>query len=110
MDSSTQADLAQAIGRLWARHFPEIMARVAILEAAAETFAAGALDLHQREDAASAAHKLAGVLGSFGLARGTSLARELEILYSLENGPAPESASRLAPIAAELRVLVENRE
>jgi len=98
------------MGRLWARHLPEMLARVAILEAAAEAFAAGTLALHQREDAASAAHKLAGVLGSFGLARGTTLARELEILYSLENGPAPESASHLAPIAAELRVLVENRE
>ena len=110
MDSSAQADLAQAMGRLWARHLPEMLARVAILEAAAEAFAAGTLALHQREDAASAAHKLAGVLGSFGLARGTTLARELEILYSRENGSGPEAASRLAPIAAELRVLVENRE
>jgi hypothetical protein len=44
-----------------------------------------------------------------GLTRGTVLARELEIMYSQENGPDPATASKFAEIAAELRTLVESR-
>ena len=42
---------------------------------------------HQ-EAAKAAAHKLAGVLGTFDLTRGTDLARELEATYSRESVPA----------------------
>ena len=46
----------------------------------------GSLTAEQREQASSAAHKLAGVLGTFGLDEGTNLAREAEILYSSGSG------------------------
>jgi len=83
--------------------------RVAILEAAAATFAAGNFSIKENEEANEAAHKLAGVLGTFGLTRGTVLARELEMMYSREGGPDPALAARLREIAAELRNLVEKR-
>ena len=41
----------------------------------------------QREAAHAAAHKLAGTLGTFNLARGTELAREFELLFSAEPRP-----------------------
>jgi HPt (histidine-containing phosphotransfer) domain-containing protein len=83
--------------------------RVAILETAAEAFASGNLSIEQHAAANEAAHKLAGVLGAFGLTRGTVLARELEIIYSRDGGPDPAQAALLSEIATELRVLVENR-
>jgi HPt (histidine-containing phosphotransfer) domain-containing protein len=83
--------------------------RVAILQAAAAAFAADQLSEAQHEAANTAAHKLAGVLGTFGLTRGTVLARELEIMYSQENGPDPAMAAQLKALAAELRTLVESR-
>ena len=116
MESSTpsgaqrDASLSQAIDRLWVRFLPEINERIALLQAAAEAIAAGTLTASRREAAYAAAHKLAGVLGTFGLPRGTVLARELEINFSREGGSDPASGKRHAAIAAELRAMVESRQ
>ncbi|MGB7265897.1 MAG: Hpt domain-containing protein [Terracidiphilus sp.] len=107
--AQAQAALTQAIDRLWVRFLPEIRERVAVLEAAAAAVAARKLTASHRENAQAAAHKLAGVLGTFSLTRGTVLARELELTFSRESSPGPDSGERLAAIAAELRVLVEGR-
>jgi len=94
---------------MWAQYLPQIEERVALLEAAAQALAADRLSKEQHEAAKDAAHKLAGVLGTFGLTRGTDLARELEIMYSREDGPGLALAARLTSVAAELRALVESR-
>jgi HPt (histidine-containing phosphotransfer) domain-containing protein len=101
-----EAAISAALERLWIRFLPEIKARVEILESAAHALAAGKLSPTQRESAASAAHKLAGTLGTFSLARGTELARELEQLYAGGEGPSPEQA---AQSARELRGMIEGR-
>ncbi|MGO8759119.1 MAG: Hpt domain-containing protein [Terracidiphilus sp.] len=104
-----EAALSQAIDRLWVRFLPEIRERVAVLEAAAAAVAAKTLGESQLEAAKAAAHKLAGVLGTFSLTRGTVLARELEVTYSRESAPGPEAARRLADLAGALRGLIEDR-
>jgi len=109
MKSAQQSYLAEALDQLWAQFLPEMKERVAALEAAAKAFAENRLSEKQHEAANTAAHKLAGVLGSFGLTRWTVLARELEIMYSQENGPDPAMAARLGEIAAELRTTIETR-
>ncbi len=101
--------MVEALDRMWARFLPQMLERVAILESASAALANGNLNVEQRGAANSAAHKLAGVLGTFGLTKGTVLAREAEILYSGEQETDPESAQRLGSIAAQLRVLVEQR-
>jgi len=100
-----QPDLTAALDRLWARFLPEITERVSLIESAIHTLAAGALTPEQKESAASAAHKLAGVLGTFSLQRGTELARELELQF----GGTPGSATELSSLASELRSIVETR-
>ncbi len=115
MSSSAQSGkhaeeaLSQAIDRLWIRFLPEIKERVAVLEAAAAAVASKKLTASRREKAQAAAHKLAGVLGTFSLTRGTVLARELEITYSRESSPGADAGERLTAIAAELRAIVESR-
>lgn len=109
MDPISTTELSKAMDLLWARFMPEIRQRVSLLEDAAAAFAAGTLTTQQQAAAHAAAHKLAGVLGTFSLTRGTVLARELELLYSPEDTPRPESAERLGSTAAELRALVETR-
>jgi HPt (histidine-containing phosphotransfer) domain-containing protein len=109
MDPIERPSLTQALDRMWIQFLPEIKERIAILESAAADFAANRLSLRRQEAAHAAAHKLVGVLGSFGLTKGTVLARELEILYSRQNGPDPALSARLASVAAELRVLIESR-
>jgi HPt (histidine-containing phosphotransfer) domain-containing protein len=109
MTTDAQIALAEALDRMWVQYLPKTRERIVILETAAADFAANHLSIEQHEAASSAAHKLAGVLGTFGITRGTVLARELEILYSRQNGPDPALAARLASTAAELRALVEAR-
>jgi HPt (histidine-containing phosphotransfer) domain-containing protein len=109
-ESSTpnEAILSHALDHLWQRFLPEIRERVAILESAASAAAQGNLNEELRETARAAAHKLAGVLGTFGLPRGTDLARELEVAFGPDL-PVSASAPNLAPIAKELRESVESR-
>jgi HPt (histidine-containing phosphotransfer) domain-containing protein len=99
-------DLTAAIDLLWVRFLPEIRQRVGLLEAAATACAANQLSAAQRQAANAAAHKLAGTLGTFNLARGTVLAREFELLTTNEDAA---SAQRLASIAGELRTIVDSR-
>ena len=103
------AALSQAMDGLWERFLPEIKDRVVVLEAAAQAAGKGKLTAKQREAAQSAAHKLAGVLGTFGLTRGTVLARELELTFARESSPRRDSGAKLAEIAAELRAMIESR-
>jgi HPt (histidine-containing phosphotransfer) domain-containing protein len=109
MEQNEKTALDEAIDRLWTQFLPQMRERVAILETAASGFAADKLSAADHVKANDAAHKLAGALGSFGLTRGTVLARELEIMYSRENGADPVTSARLGEIAAELRAMVENR-
>jgi HPt (histidine-containing phosphotransfer) domain-containing protein len=109
MASDAQAAISAALDRMWVQFLPQMRERMDILACTAEAFAAGLLSADGQEAAYAAAHKLAGSLGTFGLARGTDLARELEIIYSRQNDPEPELAARLSSITAELRTILESR-
>jgi HPt (histidine-containing phosphotransfer) domain-containing protein len=109
MAADAQIALAAALDRMWLQFLPQMRERVAILETAAQDFAADKLSIEQHEAASSAAHKLAGICGTFGLTRGTVLARELEIIYSRQNGPDEELAATLTSTTAELRTIIESR-
>lgn len=99
--------MADALARLWTKFLPDIEQRVALLEAAAKALAASELSDEQRVVAHGAAHKLAGTLGTFGMPRGTEVARKTEWL--LVENPAADAAAELTGWAAELRMLVDGR-
>ena len=103
-----QTDLATALDRLWVRFLPEIQDRVAVIQSAVDALAAGSISGEQAQAAASAAHKLAGVLGTFNLHRGTEVARELEQIFSTAR-PDSHTAGELAAMTAELRSAIESR-
>jgi HPt (histidine-containing phosphotransfer) domain-containing protein len=108
MGESDPAPLAAIMNRLWARHLPEIEQRVAVLETAASAHAEGSLTAELCEHAHAASHKLAGVLGTFGLAEGTVLAREAETLYA--NGClSAASGEHASSLASRIRAIVESR-
>jgi HPt (histidine-containing phosphotransfer) domain-containing protein len=102
-------DLTATLNQLWIRFLPEIRERVAILEAAAQARVAGVLTSEQREAAHSAAHKLAGTLGTFNLPRGTDFAREFEHACASEESCAATEAQRLSGLAAEIRSVIDGR-
>lgn len=103
------AELAAALDRLWARFLPEIEERLAALDSAAAATAAGNLAPEQQQAAQAAAHKLAGILGSFGLADATAPAREIEQLFAGESAPTQEQGVQLVSLAGALRSLVGSR-
>ncbi|MGB7547995.1 MAG: Hpt domain-containing protein [Terracidiphilus sp.] len=109
MEPAEHASLAEAMNRLWAQFLPQMEERVATLEAAAAALAERTLTAAWREQATSAAHKLAGVLGTFGLVEGTLLAREAEGFYS--GAPAGDAAAdgRPGEIASQLRAMLAAR-
>jgi HPt (histidine-containing phosphotransfer) domain-containing protein len=109
MDTREQHTMSEALDRLWNQFRPEMDERVGLLEAANQALAANKLSIHQRGEANSAAHKLAGVLGTFGLTKGTVLAREAEVMYSGDADPDPNSLSRLNEIAQQLKAIVASR-
>ena len=85
----------------------EIENRIELVESAARSLKAGSLSDDTREAAHQAAHKLAGVLGTFGLHRGTELARQAELLLA---GDVPADAGvSLAGWVEELRSIVQSR-
>jgi len=106
-DNETPPELNAALDRLWKQFLPQIEGRVDVLQTAGEALTAGRLSNDQREAAHVAAHKLAGVLGTFGLTKGTVLAREAEMLCSVAADPA--SAPQLTDITAQLREIVSGR-
>jgi HPt (histidine-containing phosphotransfer) domain-containing protein len=95
-------ELSGAMSAIWARNLVAQERRVAVQEQAVVALLAGTLDAAGREQAAQAAHKLAGSLGSFGLPDGTSLASQLEAAWSAESISSSD-APRLAQLIAELR-------
>lgn len=99
--------VSAALDQLWLKFRPQIEERAAVLTMAAAALAHGDVSPDLREQAQSAAHKLAGSLGTFGLIAAGELAREAEILY--QAGPGADSAARLVEIAAELRAVILSR-
>jgi len=99
--------MAAALARLWTKFLPEIENRIATIAAAATALENGELPEDQRETAHAAAHKLAGSLGTFGLQRGTELARQAEL--ALTEAPPSISPTELDAWVSELQSLVLSR-
>ena len=104
---TTNPGMADALARLWTKFLPEIYRRLVVVESAGQATHAGALSDELREDAHQAAHKLAGTLGTFGLHRGTELARNVE--HILEGDTPLARSSELTAWIAELRCLIDSR-
>ena len=96
----SQQDRAAALAAIWNRHLPSTRERLAQLDRAASLATDGRLTAPLRTDAAMAAHKLAGSLGTFGYHEGTRIARAIEQLLA---APAPPHAPHLLRLTEDLR-------
>ena len=84
---------------LWKRKLPVVREQIRLLERVLQTMDDATLTEPLRQNAAMAAHKLAGSLGMFGYHDGTRIARELEA--SLDSDQ-PLSRSTLAALLQQL--------
>jgi HPt (histidine-containing phosphotransfer) domain-containing protein len=113
MERSSQPDakptISEVLDQMWVRYLPDIRDRISVLESASAAAASNQLTPQQCEDTHAAAHKLAGILGTFGLMRGTELARRFEAEFSSEPRPDQNQGQALVSVAAEIRSMIENR-
>ena len=79
------------------------MERLSVIEEARTAASSTALDDEVRGKAESAAHKLAGVLGSIGLPEGSKIASEIEALLQPGDTLTPGQVLVLSELVADLR-------
>jgi HPt (histidine-containing phosphotransfer) domain-containing protein len=72
--------LHDLLATLWARSRETIGERLDVLRSTHRALSANATDKRARKAGVDAAHKLAGILGTFGLPDGTNLARKAEVM------------------------------
>ena len=100
--TDASALLASKLNELWRTSRPVILERMATLHATQAALAANTADTAARSEGREAAHKLAGVLGTFGLPRGSQIASAIESLLMTE---APLTADNLTTLAANIAEL-----
>jgi HPt (histidine-containing phosphotransfer) domain-containing protein len=83
---SPENQLQAMLRVLWRNNRATIDERVQRLREAQTQMSADQMDAAARKEAESAAHKLAGVLGTFGLPEGSRIASSIELLFA---GDAP---------------------
>jgi HPt (histidine-containing phosphotransfer) domain-containing protein len=106
-NQSQEQKLQSMISALWERSRHTVVERAARLRTAGDLLSDNRLDQATQQSAVDSAHKLAGVLGTFGLPRGTDLAREAEVLFGQSMPPGKVEIERLQLLLAELTTLID---
>lgn len=101
--------VAARLADLWRSSRPTVLERMAILRDARETLGANPGNSDARTRGREAAHKLSGVLGVFGLPRGSELAAEIEALFKTEAALSPDQLSSLSALVAELDAVIASK-
>jgi HPt (histidine-containing phosphotransfer) domain-containing protein len=104
---SQEQKLQIMLSALWDRSRHTVIERAALLQAAGALLTHDRLDEATRQSAVDSAHKLAGVLGTFGLPQGTELAREAEIFFGRSTPAEKKEIEQLQVLLAELARLVD---
>ena len=104
---SPEQKLQTMLSALWERSRHTVVERAALLQEAGKLWTNDRLDEATRLRAVDSAHKLAGVLGTFGLPRGTELAREAEQVFGRPIPPDKVEMERLLVLLAELTSLID---
>jgi HPt (histidine-containing phosphotransfer) domain-containing protein len=107
-EAQTQEQKLQSmLSALWDRSRHTVMERASLLQSAGALLDENRLDEATRQSAVDSAHKLAGVLGTFGLPQGTELAREAEIFFGRCTPPEKQEIEEMRALLVELTRLVE---
>lgn len=103
--TETDPGLQDALAALWLRARERVDGRIDVLEDATAAVAEGRLAGDLRVRARTAAHQLAGLLGTLGLPAASPVARRLERL--LTDGPVPGDALAMRDDVRALRDAAE---
>lgn len=91
-DTSSDDSITRLVAALWLKNKPTLAERVALLRRVQmELHTSGSIPQDQVTEASSCAHKLAGLLGTYGFPHGTDCARSIEFMMS--TGPLTAEAN-----------------
>jgi HPt (histidine-containing phosphotransfer) domain-containing protein len=96
-------DLLQA---LWVKNLPILVERLNLIRTAKEKLDAGLLDEQSRKDGEEAAHKFAGILGTFGLPEGSILASKIEVVLAGNVSTCAQRTGELSSWVKELERVI----
>ena len=96
-----------ALAGLWERFRVLFGDQVAVLEEAAVAVLSGEITPELQGRALREAHKLAGSLGTFGMPRGSEIARELEAWFGSGASVEPAEVLRLSDLVMALRCVLD---
>jgi len=106
---SNAQELEALLQTLWKSSYPTLLERLKTLRDAQSKLVTGSLDNETRKDSEAAAHKLAGVLGTFGLPEGSRLASKIEALLAQEAELSAEHGRELGEWLDELEAVVASK-
>jgi HPt (histidine-containing phosphotransfer) domain-containing protein len=109
MSEDPAAKIAARLTELWRTSRPTVLERMAILHAACDSLTANRGDSQARTQAIDAAHKLSGVLGVFGLPRGSQIASSIETLLAGDEYLTTANLFALHGRVAELDAVIASR-
>src|SRR6478735_7245190 len=104
-EAVTAAQIKVDLAGVWDRSYPIVLERVTKIENATVELSRASPKVEMVAAGRDEAHKLAGALGTFGLDRGTQLARKLERRLSTRSRP--QDVAETERLVAELRSVVE---
>ena len=107
-ESTVATALPPQLEAVWQRHRAGVLQQVGVLEEATVALMRGRLDTDLREAARREAHKLAGSLGTFGLAAASEQAGALERLLDRREALGPEHVRSASTLVVALRDAVED--
>ncbi len=105
--SFIKPEFHQAITQIWERYKDKICDRITVLEQVSTAIHQGELNQTLRQQGQQEAHKLAGSLGTFGLSKGSVLAREIEHLFQRSAVFTSEEILHFHQLVVKLRHEVE---
>jgi HPt (histidine-containing phosphotransfer) domain-containing protein len=108
--SDLSAQLAAKIEMLWRSSKAVVFERLSVLHLSSRRLAASPADAEACRSGREAAHKLAGVLGVFGLPQGSELASRIEVILGRENPIAPEELQVLDKLVHSLDAVISSKD
>ena len=107
---TTQQQTLLAVAGIWHKFKHRIADQINVLEQAAATLSTHALSPELLESARKEAHTLAGSLGTFGFARGSKLAKEIEHLLKGDRAVLLSEATNFRHLVLALRQEIEQKQ
>jgi HPt (histidine-containing phosphotransfer) domain-containing protein len=99
--------LHDLLATLWSRSQQNITDRLDVVRTAHRALRTNPAEKNARRAGSDAAHKLAGILGTFGLPEGTDLARRIEVMLEAAAPVRPFDLDTLQRTIDQLQQMIE---